>query len=82
MASSDKYIPSGQLQGDTAAMPDRGTGTGMNGDSYGADLSPEALNRMGSITGSSKSDPMQECEPAATAGSDNGDAAEDAKEGY
>jgi hypothetical protein len=79
--SQDHYIPSGQLQGDTGAMPDRGTSVGMAGDSYGADLSQDAIDRAGSITGSSKSDPMEETEPAATAGSDNGDAAEDAKEG-
>ena len=41
--------PTGQLQGDDRAMPDRGTRTGMNGDAYGADLSPSATNRQGRI---------------------------------
>lgn len=80
--NDDKYIPSGKLMGDTSPMPDRGTGVGMAGDSYGADLSQDATNRMGSITGAAKSDPMGECYPEATAGSGNGDKAEDAKEGY
>lgn len=54
--NNDGYVPSGQLQGDTSAMPDRGTGTGLNGDSYGADLSSEALNRLGSIGSAAQSD--------------------------
>ena len=52
------YIPSGDLQGDTKAMPDRGTSTGMNGDTYEADLAPDATNRIVGISGSTKSDPM------------------------
>lgn len=79
----DNYIPSGKLMGDDAAMPDRGTATGMNGDSYGADLSPEAENRMGSLTAAAKSDPMDECYSDDIAlGPAPGDKAEDAKEGY
>lgn len=53
--------PTGELMGDTKAMPDRGTSTGMNGDTYGADLSQGALNRHGSIKGTSKSDSPGEC---------------------
>ena len=46
---------SGVVQGDSAAMPDRGTKTGLNGDTYGADISPDAINRQGGITGATKS---------------------------
>lgn len=53
--------PNDTVRGDTKAMPDRGTSSGMNGDSYGADLSQGATNSMGSIKGSTKSDPMDEC---------------------
>lgn len=31
------------------SLPDRGTGTGMNGDTYGADLSSDATNRISGI---------------------------------
>lgn len=47
--------PTGELQGDDGAMPNRGTGTGFNGDNYGADTSQEAINRQGGISGSTKS---------------------------
>lgn len=47
--------PTGQLQGDDKAMPDRGTGTGFNGDNYGADTSQSAINRQGGISGATKS---------------------------
>lgn len=50
------YKPSGELQGDTKAMPDRGTSVGFNGDTYGADTGAGALNRTGGITGATKSD--------------------------
>lgn len=52
------YKPTGDLQGDTKAMPDRGTTTGLNGDTYGADLSQDATNRQGSV--STKSDPWDQ----------------------
>lgn len=52
------YKPNGELQGDTRAMPDRGTSTGFNGDTYGADTSPKATNRQGSV--STKSDPWDQ----------------------
>lgn len=54
--SESNYRPSGELQGDTKAMPNRGTKTGMNGDTYGADLSGDATNRIGSIKSNTKSD--------------------------
>ena len=54
--SESNYRPSGDLQGDTRAMPNRGTRTGLNGDTYGADLSVDATNSLGSIKSTSKSD--------------------------
>lgn len=53
------YIPSGDLQGDTKGMPDRGTKTGMNGDTYGASLDVDATNSMGSAN--TPSDPLADC---------------------
>ena len=47
--------PTGQLQGDDKAIHDRGTGTGFNGDNYGADTSQSAINRQGGISGATKS---------------------------
>jgi hypothetical protein len=77
------FLPTGKLMGDSAPMPDRGTSVGMAGDSYGADLSQDAINRAGSLTASSKSDPMDECYSDDIAlGAPPGDKAEDAKEGY
>ena len=51
------WMPTGELQGDTKAMPDCGCTTGVT-DTYGADLSCEATNRLGSLNGGAKSDPM------------------------
>ena len=50
------YKPSGELQGDTKAMPDRGTRTGMNGDTYGASLDQGATTSHGKLGGATKSD--------------------------
>ena len=52
----EKTVPTGNLQGDTKAMPNQGTGTGVT-DTYGADLSPSATNQRGSIHSAAKSDP-------------------------
>jgi len=59
---SDMYKPSGELQGDDKAMPDRGTATGavMNSQDLGMSTDADAINRIGSIRGSTKSDPMDE----------------------
>jgi hypothetical protein len=57
--SEQNYRPSGDLQGDTKAMPERGSATGVD-DSYGASLDGEATNGLGGISGSTKSDGMQE----------------------
>ena len=59
------YMPNGNLQGDDKAMPDRGTGTGTNGDTYGADIGPDATNGMGSIKGSTGSDAAGQRVPSA-----------------
>lgn len=50
----------GVVRGDSRAMPDRGTASGVT-DTYGAALDPKAKNRRGSIDASS--DPMFECCP-------------------
>ena len=63
---SDVNIPTGNLQGDTSAMPNKGTGTGV-ADTYGADISPSATNRMGSIRGATKSDAWDQDTPENTA---------------
>jgi hypothetical protein len=55
---NDQYTPSGELQGDSAPMPNKGTDTGVT-DTYGADLSQSADNRIGSIAGATKSDGME-----------------------
>ena len=48
--------PTGELQGENVGgLPDRGTSTGFNGDTYGADVSQSALNRMRGISGDTKS---------------------------
>ena len=52
------YRPNGKLQGDTSAMPSKGTGTAVT-DTYGADIGVDSTNRQGSIGGSTKSDGME-----------------------
>ena len=59
----DLYKPSGELQGDTRAMPDRGTTTGMinnpfgsDADGIGHDTSAGATNPMGGIASACRSD--------------------------
>lgn len=54
--SDINYKPNGELQGDTKAIPDRGTSTGLNGDTYGASIEVTATNACGKIGGASKSD--------------------------
>lgn len=56
---SDVSVPTGNLQGDSKAMPNQGTGTGVT-DTYGADLSPSATNQRGSIHSAAKSDPWKQ----------------------
>jgi len=56
--SGEQYIPNGELQGDSKPIPDRGSETGVT-DTYGADLSPDAKNRLGGIRGATQSDGME-----------------------
>lgn len=64
--SDSNYKPDGTgvVMGDTKGMPDRGTSTGMSpgADPYldGMSVDPEAINRIGSITADTKSDPIGE----------------------
>lgn len=45
-------------------LPHRGGRTGvMLGSDYGADLSPDATNKIGSIRSFTKSDPVDQCRP-------------------
>lgn len=48
----------GSLRGDSKNIPDRGTKTGLNGDTYGASLERDATNGKGSFDAGS--DPMSE----------------------
>lgn len=53
------YRPNGKLQGDTSAMPSKGTGTAVT-DTYGADLGQDSCNCIDeNISGSTKSDGME-----------------------
>lgn len=54
------YRPNGEVQGDSRPMPDRGVSTGVT-DTYEADLSGDAINRMGGMGRAAKSDPADEC---------------------
>lgn len=58
--------PTGRLQGDDRPMPDRGTGSGLNGDTYGADVSQSATNTHGKMGGATRSHAPESC-----AGSNN-----------
>lgn len=61
--SETNYRPSGELQGDTKPMPDRGTGTGMTGNTQtlGRATERDATNRIGSAA--TKSDPAEKNMP-------------------
>ena len=57
--------PNGELQGDTRAIPNRGTGTGMGrADAMGMSLDKDATNRRGGIGGAAKSDPWDDTTPS------------------
>lgn len=53
--NGEQYVPNGELQGDTGSIPDRGTSEGVT-DTYGADVSQNATNRIGGIRPSTRSD--------------------------
>lgn len=61
------YRPSGELQGDNKAMPDRGTRTGFtshDAQTHGKSTSQDATNRMKGIGGATKSDRWDRCLPS------------------
>lgn len=50
------------VRGDSKAIPDRGTGTGLNGgDAHGADCSPDATNSHGGMGRATNSDHPDAC---------------------
>lgn len=55
------YKPTGKLQGDDKPMPNAGTGTGLNGDTYGADIGVDSTNRIGGLGQATHSDGMEAC---------------------
>lgn len=62
--SESNYKPTGELQGDTKPMPDRGSSTGLTGHAThdeGMSIDADATNRLGGIAGATKSDPMDCC---------------------
>lgn len=59
-STSIRPTGTGQVEGDGKEMPNRGTSTGVT-DTYGADLSQGATNRIRGIRGSTQSDPPGEC---------------------
>lgn len=85
--SDSNYRPdgSGVVMGDTKAMPDQGTGTGLTGydpQLDGTSIDLNATNSMGSISGATGSDaPGEDCADDPTFGANAADKAEDAAEG-
>lgn len=45
------------------SLPNRGTSTGLNGDTYGADISVNATNSMGKMKAGTQSAPAHESCP-------------------
>ena len=57
--TSGMYTPSGELQGDTKPMPDKGTRTGVT-KTYGADLGVDSCNCIDeNISNATQSDGME-----------------------
>ena len=42
-------------------LKDAGTGTGLNGDTYGANISPDATNTIGPLNGAGSAKPDETC---------------------
>lgn len=57
--TNNRPLQDGSLRGDDKGMPNRGTSTGVS-DTYGADLSQGAKNRLGGMSGATKSDPVEQ----------------------
>lgn len=58
--NGDLVSPTGKVEGAPGGIPSRGVTTGVT-DTYGADLTGDATNRMGSMSGATKSDPAEQC---------------------
>jgi len=58
--SESNYNPTGQLQGDTSDLPDRGCSTGFLGTSHGVEFSPDSTQSLGGISEYTTSDPGNE----------------------
>lgn len=58
----DKYLPSGELQGDTTPLPYRGTDIGFQGTSHGVEFSQDSTQRLARVT--AKSDPYPQFIPS------------------
>lgn len=43
------------------SLPNRGTSTGVNGDTFGADISADATNRLGSLAGTESNRADETC---------------------
>lgn len=43
------------------SLPNRGTSTGTNGDTYGADISVDATNKLGRLTGTGSNAAAETC---------------------
>lgn len=57
--TTEKYIPSGDIQGDTSNLPDRGTKTGFLSSDYGGiDFSGDCTQSQGAF--SAGSDPVSD----------------------
>lgn len=54
--------PNGELQGDDRPIP-MNDAAARGGDTFGADVGQGATNSMGSIKGSTGSDPADKCTP-------------------
>lgn len=50
------------VRGDSKSIPDRGTSTGVD-DTYGADLSPDATNSQGKMSGTKSQAPFDNMPP-------------------
>ena len=47
--------------GEGGNLPDRGTSTGLNGDTYGASLGVDATNSLGRLTGTGSAPADETC---------------------
>lgn len=70
--TNNRPLPDGSLRGDTKAMPDRGTSTGMDPgapifwavENTDTSFDGDATNRVGGMGGTTDSDPADQCKSA------------------